>query len=302
MVKHVFALTAAAMAGFAFPGASQTPPAATYKSGSELVATAKSKLAENPEMGVAPVANEGVYRINVVRRGKPGPVAVHATGAAKGTEVHYIIDGAGTLVTGGKVLRAQDGAAASSSIEGGVTQHVVKGDVVVIPEGTPHWYKNVEGSITYLETRFAVPLKADQIAGPATYKSGAGLLAVVKSKAATSPGQADAPVDNEDAYRINVVRRGIPGNAMAHATGPAKGNEVHYIIDGAATVVTGGTIVRPAGARAGRGGAGAIIEGGVTHHLVKGDVLVIPEGTPHWYKDVEGSVTYLEMRFDTDKK
>jgi quercetin dioxygenase-like cupin family protein len=59
--------------------------------------------------------------------------------------------------------------------------------------------------------------------------------------------------------------------------------------------------VRPAGAPQGRGGAGATIEGGETHHLAKGDVLVIPAGTPHWYKDVEGSITYLEVRFDVSK-
>ncbi len=141
-----------------------------------------------------------------------------------------------------------------------------------------------------------------QTPAPAVYKSGAELMAIVKGKVATTPDQADAPVDNQSAYRINVVRRGKPGNAMAHATGPAKGTEVHYIIDGAATVVTGGTLVRPAGAPEGRGGAGTTIQGGETHHLVKGDVLVIPAGTPHWYKDVEGSVTYLEVRFDVDKK
>jgi hypothetical protein len=28
---------------------------------------------------------------------------------------------------------------------------------------------------------------------------------------------------------------------------------------------------------------------------------VIPAGTPHWYKEVNGSVTYLEVRFDVDK-
>ncbi len=132
-------------------------------------------------------------------------------------------------------------------------------------------------------------------APPAVYKNGAELMAIVKSKIPTTPDQADAPVDNESAYRINVVRRGKPGPAMAHATGPAKGTEVHYIIDGAATVITGGKIVR------GTAPASSTIEGGETHHLTKGDVLVIPAGTPHWYKDVEGSVTYLEVRFDVSK-
>jgi quercetin dioxygenase-like cupin family protein len=128
---------------------------------------------------------------------------------------------------------------------------------------------------------------------PAVYKSGAELMAIIQSKLPATPDQADAPVSNESAYRINVVHRGKPGPAMAHATGPAKGTEVHYIIDGAATVVTGGKIVR---------GTSSVIEGGETHHLAKGDVLVIPAGTPHWYKEVEGSITYLEVRFDVDKK
>jgi mannose-6-phosphate isomerase-like protein (cupin superfamily) len=148
---------------------------------------------------------------------------------------------------------------------------------------------------------FAAALAQAQTAPPpAIYKSGADLMAIIRSKIPATPDQADAPISNESAYRINVVRRGKPGVAMAHATGPAKGTEVHYIIDGAATVITGGTIVRPEGAPQGRGGA--TIQGGETHHLTKGDVLVIPAGTPHWYKDVEGSVTYLEVRFDVDKK
>jgi hypothetical protein len=26
-------------------------------------------------------------------------------------------------------------------------------------------------------------------------------------------------------------------------------------------------------------------------------VIVVPADTPHWYRDVEGSITYLEVRF-----
>lgn len=139
---------------------------------------------------------------------------------------------------------------------------------------------------------------AGQTPAPAVYKSGAELMAVLKGKAAAASGQTDSPISNESAYRINIVRRDKPGVAMAHATGPAKGTEVHYIIDGAATVVTGGNLVRASAGAA----SGSTIQGGETHHLTRGDVLVIPAGTPHWYKDVEGTVTYLEVRFDVDKK
>ena len=140
---------------------------------------------------------------------------------------------------------------------------------------------------------------AGEPSAPATYKSAADLMATLMKSAQDHPAQATAPIANEGHYRVNIVRRDRPGFALAHATGPAKGSEVHYIIDGAATVVTGGTIVRPAGST-GRGATNATIEGGETRHVTKGDVIVVPAGTPHWYKEVEGSVTYLEVRFDVD--
>jgi mannose-6-phosphate isomerase-like protein (cupin superfamily) len=151
--------SAALLMSVAFCAVAQTPapPPAIYKNGAELLALAKAQLAKNPEMGVAGVSTQGGYHINVVSRNKPGPAGSHATGPARGTEVHYIIEGAGTIVTGGTIVRPPGGGrGAGSSIEGGVVQHVVKGDVVVIPANTPHWYKEVEGTITYLEVRFDV--------------------------------------------------------------------------------------------------------------------------------------------------
>src|SRR5579864_7957433 len=136
---------------------------------------------------------------------------------------------------------------------------------------------------------------------PATFKGASELAAALQKSIASGVDQASAPIANEPHYRINIIHRGKPGPAMAHATGPAKGTEVHYILDGAATVVTGGTLVRPAGAQT-KGAGNATIEGGQTRHVTKGDVIVIPAGTPHWYKEVEGSVTYLEVRFDVELK
>jgi mannose-6-phosphate isomerase-like protein (cupin superfamily) len=134
---------------------------------------------------------------------------------------------------------------------------------------------------------------------PAVYKSSAELMAMLKQNMQKATGgQADSPIDNQDHFRVNVVHRDKPGNAMAHAMGPAKGTEVHYIIEGSATVVTGGTIQRPS-----EKGATPTIEGGVTKRVSTGGVVVIPAGTPHWYKDVDGGgVTYLEVRFDVELK
>jgi mannose-6-phosphate isomerase-like protein (cupin superfamily) len=134
------------------------------------------------------------------------------------------------------------------------------------------------------------PPPAPPPGSPAEYKPGDELLAALQ-KAVDRSGMTSAPVSNTDQYRINLIRRVKPAAALAHA-----GNtELHYITDGAGTIVTGGTLVRPAG------GGSATIQHGETRRVVKGDVILVPAGTPHWYKDVEGSITYLEVRFVAPK-
>jgi len=71
--------------------------------------------------------------------------------------------------------------------------------------------------------------------------------------------------------------------------------DVFYITDGEATFITGGTIVGKKSTKAGQW-SGTNIEGGTTHHLSKGDVMVIPAGTPHWFKEVPKSVSYYVVK------
>ena len=151
----------------------------------------------------------------------------------------------------------------------------------------------VQGSL-YAGQRGGEPAAAAPAPGsPGIYRSNDELTAVLKKATEAAPAMSTSPVMNTDQYRINIVRRGTSAGAIAHA-----GNtELHYIVDGAATFVTGGTIVRPTTT-----GAVAEIQGGVSRHVAKGDVVVIPENSPHWYKDVDGSITYLEVRFVAPKK
>jgi quercetin dioxygenase-like cupin family protein len=41
---------------------------------------------------------------------------------------------------------------------------------------------------------------------------------------------------------------------------------------------------------------GTDIQGGQVHHLTKGDVIVIPAGTPHWFKEIPHSITYYVVK------
>ena len=138
-------------------------------------------------------------------------------------------------------------------------------------------------------------LSAAQAPTPAAaaYFSEATLMAALKESAKTAPAMHTAPIKLADHYRINVVRRTSAQGAIAHPDG----TEVHHIIEGTATFVSGGAIVRAVGAPAGS----ATIAGGESRRVAKGDVILVPAGTPHWYTDLEGAITYLEVRFDLPK-
>ena len=130
-------------------GQTPMPPALTIKS-TDIASALQSAAAERPSMAVSSITNSDEYRVNLIRRTEAAGAIVHQ----RGTELHFITEGAGTLVTGGIVNRPSDGGRAS--IDGGVAVRVSKGDAVLIPEGTPHQYTAVEGAITYLEVRFNV--------------------------------------------------------------------------------------------------------------------------------------------------
>lgn len=158
----IFAFVAAVLLGGTVVAQAPQPPAppapvpgspATYKSARELADALKAVAANPGGMTSSAVSNTDQYRINVVHRVKPAGALAHAGN----TELHYIIDGAATVVTGGKVVRGAT--AAESTIAGGVTQRVAKGDVILVPANSPHWYSAVEGSVTYLEVRWLAPVK-----------------------------------------------------------------------------------------------------------------------------------------------
>jgi mannose-6-phosphate isomerase-like protein (cupin superfamily) len=74
-----------------------------------------------------------------------------------------------------------------------------------------------------------------------------------------------------------------------------KETDVLYILDGEATLVTGGQMVGGKVTRPGQW-LGTDITGGQTRHIVKGEVFVIPAGIPHWFKEVPKSVSYFVVK------
>ncbi len=100
-----------------------------------------------------------------------------------------------------------------------------------------------------------------------------------------------APLLEVESYKIHASRREKPGMAEIHTFD----TDILYVLDGRATVVTGGSVadantIAPGEIR------GAEIRGGETRQLVKGDVLVVPNGTPHWFKEVTAPFLYYVVK------
>ena len=74
-----------------------------------------------------------------------------------------------------------------------------------------------------------------------------------------------------------------------------KETDVIYVVEGAATLITGGTMIGDQVTKPNQH-LGTNIEGGRMHHLTKGDVIVVPAGTPHWFKEVPQSVSYYVVK------
>lgn len=88
------------------------------------------------------------YMVHTSRRDKPGLAEIHTLD----TDIIYVMEGTATFVTGGTAEETKEIAAneiRGSRIEGGEARQLSKGDVIIVPNGTPHWFKEVSGKFLY---------------------------------------------------------------------------------------------------------------------------------------------------------
>jgi hypothetical protein len=117
----------------------QTPASVTTIPGAEVAAA----FVEG-----RPLIETAAYKIHASRRDTPGQAEIHTLD----TDILYVLDGAATLVTGGEAVAAKETAPSErrgASITGGAARHLARGDVVIIPNGVPHQFTEVQGSFLY---------------------------------------------------------------------------------------------------------------------------------------------------------
>lgn len=132
-------------------------PPAVYMSAADINSGLATAVATDAAAGAAVTIAPG----SVVRRRSGGGEPQYAIVHPFSTEIYYIVDGTASLVTGGVLdppppTPADPDIVRSRTIKGGETRKVGKGDVVVVPPGTPHWFNAIDGTVTYLESRVRV--------------------------------------------------------------------------------------------------------------------------------------------------
>lgn len=88
------------------------------------------------------------YMVHASRREKPGQAEIHTRDA----DVIYVLQGSAKFVTGGEAIEAKTTGPdelRGTSIKGGETRQIAKGDVVIVPNNVPHQFLEVTNPFLY---------------------------------------------------------------------------------------------------------------------------------------------------------
>ncbi len=108
------------------------------------------------------------------------------------------------------------------------------------------------------------------------------------AKAVSAAFAKGMPLLETAGYKVHASRRVEPGQAEIHTLD----TDVIYVVDGSATLITGGKAIN-AKEIAPNEIRGAKIEGGEEHQITKGEVIIVPNGLPHQFTAVQGELHYF---------
>jgi mannose-6-phosphate isomerase-like protein (cupin superfamily) len=155
----LFSLSAALMAQQPGPQTPQAPK--LYSSAADvaaLIAKSKNDRKDGQAIVQQRILQLAPYNASLEYRASVGPAAIHE----KEAEMFYVIDGSATMITGGKLTsETRNGDNLSGTgIEGGVTRQIGKGDFIIVPEATAHWFSAINGTLVLMSIHLPRPLPA----------------------------------------------------------------------------------------------------------------------------------------------
>jgi mannose-6-phosphate isomerase-like protein (cupin superfamily) len=145
------------------PAAQNPAPAARLFAGSAdvtaMIAKAKSERKPDQANFTQPIVQLAPYNANLEYR--VAAVAAPASLHEREAEMFYVVDGAGSLVTGGTLRdekRTNAENLTGSAIDGGTTRRLTKGDWVMVPEKTAHWFTQIDGTLVLMSIHLPHPV------------------------------------------------------------------------------------------------------------------------------------------------
>jgi len=234
-----------------------------------------------------PIIAAGPYELSLEYRIGQAPASLH-TGEA---EMIIVLDGAGTITTGGTLVDAvagTNGNVSGKGITGGVPQHLMKGDMLLVPQATAHLMVPdaagpfVLATLHLPRTGEPVPTPGRAPAAPKLVHLAADLPAMTqKAKAAVAASPRFFGGDtllSLPPYRLGLEYRSPKAIASVHKND----GEFMLVLEGEGVVVAGGTVVNPKDT--GANIDGDAITGGDDIRMKKGDIIFVPKGVPHLAK------------------
>jgi mannose-6-phosphate isomerase-like protein (cupin superfamily) len=118
-----------------------------------------------------------------------------------------------------------------------------------------------------------------------------GNVTFIQAARVTTAFAKGEPLVENGLYKVHASRREGPGMAEVHV----RDTDIIYVLEGGATIVTGGQVVD------GKTTAtdeirGRSITGGTERRLAKGDLFIVPNGVPHWFSEVQAPFLYYVVK------
>jgi glc operon protein GlcG len=283
MKTHSLVLTLLVCLGGAVSGHAQThAPALDLAGASRIAALAAQEARTRNAGGSIAVVDAGGHLLVLNRLDGTFPAAATVS-----------IEKARTAATFQKATRDFENA-----IKGGRTALLGVDVMTPLQGGVPIVVNNVvvgaigvSGAHTAQEDDDIAQAAVTAFAKPADISSGGSDVTYVASDRVSMAFAKGMPILETAGYKIHASRREAKGQAEVHA----RDTDIIYVLEGSVTFVTGGRVVEPATVAADEI-RGSRIEGGTPRVLNKGDVVVVPAGTPHWFSNVDAPFVYYVVK------
>ncbi len=137
------------------PQVQATPPVQKlFASAGDLTAmiekARKERKPDQPNYS-QPILQLAPFRANLEYRASG--VNANASVHERSAELIYVVQGAGTMVTGGTLReerRTNPENLSGTGVDGGTRQRVAQGDYIMVPENIPHWFGEIDDALVLM--------------------------------------------------------------------------------------------------------------------------------------------------------